>query len=215
MIIQEVGLDLNRARPLRFALLASVSATLLAAGVLVIAQQNRNNPQGLINRLLRAGGAPKRAASNEKHVNRSNMNKIPPEITRRVWDGKGRTRAPGDQAVSRQTVLITRRNPAGQFSQDPAPSQDRHPFWTFDERLIYFDSDRTSDTNPAPNPTSTFNVFRMFPDGSGITQVTTGSGNKIEPRTSNDGSRLAYVAGGTVAAPVSYTHLTLPTNREV
>lgn len=190
---------MNRAKPLRLALLASVSATLLAGGILVTAQQNRNNPQGLINRLLRAGGAPKRAAFKDKHVNRSNMDKIPPEITRRVWDGKGRNRAPGDGAVTRQTTLVTRRNPAAQFSQDPAPSQDRHPFWTFDERLIYFDSDRTSDTNPAP--TGIFNVFRMFPDGSGITQITTGTGNKIEPRTSNDGSRLAYVAGGTIASP--------------
>lgn len=193
---------MNRARPLRLALLASISVSLLAAGVLVVAQQNRNKPQGIINRLLSAGTSRTRAAT-QKHPYRADLTQIPRENTIRTFDPKSiRSRAPGDAGVARQTNLLTRRNPSLAQSDDFAPSQDQHPYWTFDERLIYFDSDRTSDTNPAPS--GTFNIFRMFADGSGVTQVTTGSGNKIEPQTSQDGSRVAYVAGGTIS-PVGAT----------
>ena len=190
---------MNRARPLRFALLASVTATLLAGGVLVIAQQNRNKPQGLISRLLKTGdNSSARAALQKEHPYRSpDMTKIPSDITRRRVDSSTwRHRAPGDTAVPRQTVLLTKRNPSTQFSQDFAPSQDQHPHWTFDEKLIYFDSDRKSETDPTA--TGNFNIFRMSSDGSGVTQITTGSGNKIEPSTSRDGSRLAYVSGGSI-----------------
>lgn len=120
---------------------------------------------------------------------------IPPSLQNKIGGG----RAPGDAAVIRQTVLLTKQDPTQQFSGTPAPSQDEHPFFSSDEKYIYFDSDRVSDTNTAENATHTFNLFRMFPDGSGIAQLLPDTINQIEPNIALDGNRVAYVAGGTIS----------------
>ena len=120
--------------------------------------------------------------------------KIPASLQRYIQGG----RAPGDSAVIRQTQLLTKSDPSQQFSSTPAPSQDEHPFYSADEKYIYFDSDRVSDTNTAENATKTFNLFRMFPDGSGIAQLLPDTINQIEPNIQLDGNRVAYVAGGSL-----------------
>jgi hypothetical protein len=151
---------------------------------------------------------------NQPRVFRGNQDRIDPAMTRRTYDptfgGKKRTRAPGDSSVIRQTRLLTYRiNPAvGGGLPTPQPNivsqcQDAHPNWTADEKFIYFDSNRVSETNTASNatganPSGTFNIYRMTPDGAGVAQVTTGAENKIEPSVSVDGSRMAYVGGGTI-----------------
>ncbi len=128
---------------------------------------------------------------------------IPPWMLRRKIPasmlGKGGvSRAPGDNAVIRQTVLLTKADPTQQFSGTPAPSQDEHPNFSIDEKYIYFDSDRVSDTNTAENATKTFNMYRMFPDGSGIAQLLPDTTNQIEPNIALDGNRVAYVGGGII-----------------
>jgi hypothetical protein len=120
---------------------------------------------------------------------------IPKSLQNKIVPG----RAPGDAAVTRQTVLITKADPTQQFSSTPAPSQDEHPFFSPDEKYIYFDSDRVSDTNTAENATHTFNIYRMFPDGSGIAQLLPDTINQIEPNIALDGNRVAYVSGGTIS----------------
>ena len=109
----------------------------------------------------------------------------------------GPGRAPGDGPVIRQTILLTKQDPTQQFSSVPAPSQDEHPNFSSDERYVYFDSDRKSDTDTTP--TGIFNLFRMFPDGSGITQLLPDTINQIEPNISFDGSKVAYVSGGSIS----------------
>ncbi|HEV2474096.1 MAG TPA: hypothetical protein VGS41_15575, partial [Chthonomonadales bacterium] len=124
-----------------------------------------------------------------------NLSRVPAWTTRRLYDfSKLRTRAPGDQGVPRQTVLLTRQDPSNPFS--PAtPAQEEHPFWTKDEKYIFFDSDRVSAINGAEG--TSFNIYQMTPDGSGINQVLTGSNNKLDPAVSQDGGTLAFVSNGT------------------
>lgn len=199
---------MKRARSIHLVLHALLSAlAVLLACVTASAQNAARDPNGLFAKLT----SRNRAARPQQHIFRdpTTMTAVPREVTLRRWDpnhpktglGRGRTRVPGDSVVPRQTILLTKRNPAQQFSQDPAPAHDQHPFWTSDERFIFFDSNRISDTDPNPRPDGAFNIFRMFPDGSGVTQITTGAENKIEPAISTDGSRLAYVAGGTITTP--------------
>jgi hypothetical protein len=126
---------------------------------------------------------------------------ITPEMTRRrlpkSLQGKVQPgRAPGDGPVIRQTILLTKQDPTQQFSSIPAPSQDEHPNFSSDEKYIYFDSDRKSDTDTTP--TGTFNLFRMFADGSGVTQLLPDIINQIEPNISLDGGKVAFVSGGTI-----------------
>ena len=89
------------------------------------------------------------------------MDRIPASVTRRRWPIPGRGRAPGDQAVIRQTILLTKSNPNQQYSSVPSTAQDQHPFWTADERYIFFDSDRVSDTDTTERPDKVYNIFRM------------------------------------------------------
>jgi hypothetical protein len=133
----------------------------------------------------------------------TNLTQVPVAITKRKYKPRAGviTRVAGDQVAARVTLLLTKLNPEDQVSAVAAPSQDEHPFATADEKFIYFDSDRADDTTKPQSSTGIFNIFRMFLDGSGVTQITTGNSNKIEPAVSQDGSRVAYVSGG------AYTNL--------
>jgi hypothetical protein len=137
-----------------------------------------------------------------QHTYAGKMDVIPSSMTRRKipksLQGKlGPNRAPGDAPVIRQTVLLTKQDPTQQFSSVPAPSQDEHPNFSADEKYIYFDSNRKSDSDTTA--TGVFNLFRMFQDGSGITQILPDTAvSQIEPNISFDGNRVAYVSGGTL-----------------
>ncbi|CEK16366.1 periplasmic component of the Tol biopolymer transport system [Chthonomonas calidirosea] len=133
-----------------------------------------------------------------------NMSKLPDWVLKTRWTGEGR--APGDQNVVRQTILLTKANPNLPFSNVPATSSNEHPFWTSDEKYIYFDSNRNSSTDSTPNATNTYNIFRMFPDGTGVTQVIPANINQIEPAVSRDGSQLAFVGGGTFVSGAGTAH---------
>lgn len=126
----------------------------------------------------------------------NNLTQVPPEVTRRRFSSKKGTRVDGDTAVIRQTSLVTKENPGAQLTFVTAKSHDLHPFVTADEKFLYFTSDRQNDVD-VPVSTGRFNIFRSSPDGSGVTQVTSGTDNKLEPNVSVDGSRVAYVSGGT------------------
>jgi Tol biopolymer transport system component len=141
-----------------------------------------------------------------------NMPKLPAGITTRTFDPtpKGRGvlwagaskvhRAPGDETVTRQTVLLSKSDPNAEFSTTPATSLNEHPYWSSDEKYIYFDSNRASDTDTTPSTNNIFNVFRMLADGSGIVQMSPNNAqNQLDPNISSDGGTLAYVAGGTIA----------------
>ena len=43
-----------------------------------------------------------------------------------------------------------------------------------------------------------YNIFRMAPDGSTVTQITAGSDQTLEPNISTASNRIAYVKGGQV-----------------
>ncbi len=130
---------------------------------------------------------------------------VPESMTRRKLDpqtlAKFQSKAAGDQAVIRQTILLTKLNPDVQYSYTVSTCNNAHPFWTSDEKFIYFDSNRNSDTDPTTNPAGYYNVFRMFTDGSGLSQVRTNTANEIEPCVSIDGTTLAYVGGGALTFP--------------
>lgn len=173
---------------------------LLVASIAAMAQSNRAlSPRGTTPIIQALSGAGRtRAASQMQHTYAgTSLTRVPSNLTRRRYSRTGISRAPNDGAVIRQTVLITKRDPAQQYSGVPAPSQDQHPFATNDEKYIYFDSDRADDTTIPQVSTGIFNLYRMFLDGSGITKITTGNVNKIEPAVAQDGARIAYVAGGT------------------
>jgi Tol biopolymer transport system component len=133
------------------------------------------------------------------------MAAIPLSMTTRKLDKQTlahfQSRAAGDQAVIRQTVLLTLLNPNVQASYTEVPDNNAHPFWTSDEKYIFFDSNRNSDTDPTTNPAGFYNLFEMFADGSGLTQVRTNTANEIEPCVSVDGTTLVYVGGGTLTFP--------------
>ncbi len=173
---------MNRARSISIFLQVLLSAVVCALITpAVSAQQNGQRPD------------PKR-------YERIRMNSIPPEFTRRVM--KSHSRAPGDNNVLRQTNLLSWKyslTGAPFQTNVPASSQDQHPSWSYDERYIYFDSNRTSEVNTDVPANPVFNIFRMNPDGSGVVQITTGDANKLEPAISSNNNRLAYVAGGTLS----------------
>ena len=140
------------------------------------------------------------------HIFHGNWNEIPASVTQRIDRSH---RAPGDQTVSRQTTLVTSQvlppNSAGNSSSSPLPqttivaaSQDLQPFWTADEKFIFFSSNRASTTDTSANTNGIFNIYSSSPDGSGITAWTPGTDNAIEPNVSNDGGRLAYASGGSI-----------------
>jgi hypothetical protein len=73
------------------------------------------------------------------------------------------------------------------------------PVWSGDDRFIYFYSNRVSATNGARG--TNFRIYVMRPDGTDIRQITTESGDQIEPALSLNQNRLAYVARASAAAP--------------
>ena len=198
---QEVGLALNRAKTNTAVLLALLSG--LLSLTLPHSVQAQARPNGTANGL--PNGLPLAGPIAGQHYYAGKTDVIPQWMTRRlipptVHGGRiGPGRAPGDASVVRQTQLLTKLDPSQQFSSTPAPSQDEHPNFSSDEKYVYFDSDRISDTNPQENATQTFNLYRMFPDGSGVAQILPDSTNQIEPNIALDGNRVAYVAGGTIA----------------
>lgn len=105
-----------------------------------------------------------------------------PVDLRRDWDmleGRG---------TPEQTTNLTR-----------SAADELGPFWSYDDRVIYFYSNRVSATNGARG--TNFRIYVMRPDGTGVQQVTTEPGDQIEPALSPDGGRLAYVARPSADAP--------------
>lgn len=195
---------MNRAKPILRVLCALFAVLLLVAALSVAVAQKptakkKYDLKTFAAAIKSTNSHTRSAQQGLKHQYRGNMDVLPSWVTRRVWNRSG-SRAPGDSGVVRQTVLLTRQDPAAQTSSVPAQAQDEHPFWTTDERYIYFDSNRVDATKAGsgPRPDGIFNIFRMFPDGSGVTQVTTGDDNKLDPSVSVDGNSLVYVSGGRV-----------------
>jgi hypothetical protein len=192
---------LNRAKTNTAVLLALLSGLLsLALPQSVLAQARLSGTtNGLPNGVPLAGPIPGQhyyaGGKNDVIPPWMLRRQIPPSLQNKIGPG----RAPGDAAVIRQTELLTKQDPTQQFSSTPAPSQDEHPYFSTDEKYVYFDSDRVSDTNTAENATHTFNLFRMFPDGSGIAQLLPDTVNQIDPNIATDGNRVAYVSGGTIS----------------
>lgn len=200
---------MNRARPITVALHALLSVLLLLLAAQAVVAQNRSrDPHGQMAKLFGTRPGPRAAT---QHPFYGVIPRLPAGMTRRIlpknWNRNTHgvkdpitrginTRAPGDGGVTRQTVLLTRMDPNSQNNTSPTPSQDEHPFWTKDEKNIFWDSNRNSATDPSAGPN--FNIYSMFYDGSGIAQVTTGSDNKLDPNVTQDGGRLAYVAGGSI-----------------
>ena len=136
-----------------------------------------------------SGARTRTSKINPRQFNGPNLTQVPKSATQGQYRHGAKTRAPGDAAVIRQTVLISKQNPSQQFSGLSAPSQDEHLFATSDEKYLYFDSDRANDSTVPQASTGKFNIFRSFIDGSGVTQITTGTDNKIEPAVSQSGER--------------------------
>lgn len=197
---QEVGLALNRAKcnTIVLRMLISVSMLAIFAGA-ALGQSARPTAR-------RSGAAalqhtPGRAAASVQHpFYPPNMKTLPPGITRRVYRGNAKGhRAPGDQGVIRQTTLLTKSDPNAQFSVTPAQSFNEHPFWTADERTIYFDSNRNGPSDSTSTNNGPFNIYRMYPDGSGVVQILPDAANQqLDPAVSVDSSSVAFVAGGTI-----------------
>ena len=167
-----------------------------------IAQKNAHDPFSI--GIGTGSGALRKTKSvnNQRQYFGSKLTQVPKNMTLRSYGhGNASGRAPGDAPVVRITSLISKQAPSQQYSPIQAPSQDEHPFATNDEKYLYFDSDRGDDTTIPQKSTGIFNIFRSFLDGSGVTQITTGTDNKIDPAVSGDGGRVAYASGG------NYTNL--------
>ncbi len=186
---------MNRAKPIIVVLhvLLSILFLLMAASLGFTQARGNRDPRGMAGTGL---GVRRTTAAALHTYYPPNLKKVPASMTRRRYVPKGR--APGDSAVIRQTQLLTKLDPSIQFSYAPAPSQDAHPYWTSDEKTIFFDSNRISDTNPNVRPGGIYNIFSMFADGSGVTQIRSSANNEIYPSVSLDGTKLAYCANGTI-----------------
>ena len=175
----------------------------------VTAQSRGADPRGINKRLNALLSQPQKGG---KHTFRGNMLEVPEEITRRTYTGKPSNnggRAPGDRSIPRQTNLLTRLVPSDNFGLTVSPSQDLQPSWSSDEKYIYFASNREGegDAGTGERADKIYNIFRMYPDGSGVTSIAIGSSNNLEPAISSDGSNLAYVGGGTLAFDAAF-HIT-------
>ena len=133
------------------------------------------------------------------------------------WHPKGtRSRVAGDNNVVRQTILLTRADDAAtNFTFVGSTAQDLHPTYTAGETFIYFDSDRVGIDangvdNTTENATQTFNIFRSSADGTGVQQVTTDSGQHLEPAVDSGNNNVAYVAGGSFTTAPDPTGVTAP-----
>jgi 5-hydroxyisourate hydrolase-like protein (transthyretin family) len=80
--------------------------------------------------------------------------------------------------------------------------QDRNPFWTRDEQFLIFQSNRTTINGvTAPPAGSLYHIYRMRPDGTGITaltgplgSITAGATNEqTEPSANQGGSSIVYI----------------------
>ena len=146
--------------------------------------------------LLRSTGAP------PPHIfYPQDMKKLPTWTRYTHFNLPATGRAPGDQGVPRQTILLSKQNPSDSFSITPAPCSNEHPFWTADESYIYFDSNRASANVTTPIPTGIYNIYRFYPDGTGVSQIVPdANNNQIEPAVSVDGTQLAFAGGGKFAS---------------
>ena len=157
------------------------------------------------------------------HPYYSNLTQIPASLTQRVYKNKNAgkvTKAVGDASVTRQTTLLTYAyltatapgNNSGAPLAQPnvlpvAPNYN--PNWSGDERFIYFTSQRNNNLDTSRSASGIFNLYRMFPDGSGVTQLPTlTADNKIEPNIAADNTRVAYVGGGQVTVNTDTTFTT-------
>ncbi|MDE2125687.1 MAG: carboxypeptidase regulatory-like domain-containing protein [Armatimonadetes bacterium] len=200
---------MNRAR------YRSINRVILAAGAMLMAAasasfaQNRSkNPRGSLSNFFGAQSGASRAVS--PHVLYGRLQQVPAWMTQRKLPAsvlaKLRSRAPGDQAVIRQTILLTSAQP-GSGNDVISQAQESHPFWTADEKFIYFDSDRNSAADATESASHTYHIYSIYPDGSGATQITAGANNDIEPAISQDGGTMAYCTGGSMQYPNSLDNL--------
>lgn len=105
-----------------------------------------------------------------------------PVDLRREWDMlKGR-------GTPEQTTNITN-----------SAADELGPVWSYDDRLIYFYSNRVSAANGARG--TSYRIYVMRPDGTDLQQVTSEPGDQIEPALSPEGGRLAYVARASADSP--------------
>ncbi len=204
-VLQEVGLALNRAKSF-FAAQSLLLGALMVLGVAGGSSAQTKAPAARRAATPSQGYSPgKAAALSAQHKFFGPKSQIPVSMLRRALDSKTlaqfKSRAPGDQAVIRQTVLLTKLDPTLQYSYTPPASFSEHPYWTQDEKYIFFDSNRNSDTDPTPRTDGIYNIYKMFPDGSGITQIHSSINNEIEPVVALDGTTIAYVAGGKLTFP--------------
>jgi len=217
---------LNRAKPIAFILWASfILALLLAAACGAQAQHRYRSLSEIIQHRLgpllnsrtmlnsRTSRGPQHPPAHTFYP--STLKNVPFAMQRRLlpanWDRDRGTRAPGDSGVSRQTILLTWVANGQSPPQTPTPAQEEHPFWTYDEKYIFFDSDRNSASDPTESSPQVFNIYSMYPDGSNVTQITTGTDNKLDPCVSQDGSTVAYVDGGTISFNSATNPLDTPT----
>ncbi len=105
-----------------------------------------------------------------------------PVDLRREWDLlKGR-------GTPEQTTNVTK-----------SAADELGPVWSYDERLIYFYSNRVSADNGARG--TNYHIYVMRPDGTDLQQVTSEPGDQLEPALSPEGGRLAYVARASANSP--------------
>ena len=149
------------------------------------------------------------------HTFRANWSQVPSSVTRRRYV-KGKTsKAIGDSNATRQTVLTTytylqpgatgsdgvTNNSSSPLARPNLPSTapNYQPNWSADERYIYFTSRRNGAQDTTLNASGIYSIYQTLPDGSGITQISPGTENQIEPNIASDGFRLAYAGGGTIS----------------
>ena len=226
-IYQEVIPALNKAIQIRGVFNALLTLACLVATAQTrnaLAQRNPSRASGASAASSAPRGVTTRAVSGatggvrRPHPFRSDLKQIPSSVTLRRYDpaklkSKG-GRAIGDANAARQTTLITytyllpgatgsdgvTNNTTNTLSRPNLPdaAPNYQPNWSSDERYIYFTSRRNSNLDSTPNTSGIYNIFRTFPDGSGVSVIKADTSNQIEPNIASDGFRLAYAGGGTI-----------------
>lgn len=209
-VLQEVGLALNRAKPILVALHTLLSILFLLYAADTASAQGRGRTAASTStgktatKVTGSGGRALMPAKMHTFMGPKTA-ALPANLTLRKPSARLlahlQGRAPGDQAVVRQTILLTKLDPSIQYSYTTAPDDSEHPFWTSDEKYVFFDSNRNSDQDPTTSTSGRFNLFSMFADGSGLSQVRVAGENEIEPAVSVDGTTVAYVGGGQLSVP--------------